>query len=96
MTLAINGRFLTQSIRRYHQCDRLADGLGRRITKKPFRPVIPRLDDAVQIFTDNRVVGRGDNRRKVCAGGFSPLLGGHISCETTRMHKFAIFNERIC
>src|SRR5262245_10354741 len=42
--------------------DRLADYFGGFVSKQFFRARIPRRDNAIQIFCDNRIVGRFENR----------------------------------
>ncbi len=57
--------FFALAIRGNEQPDRLADNLVRRVLKHPLRRTIPRLDDAVQVFAQNRVVARLDDGGEV-------------------------------
>ena len=56
--------------------DRFADDLRRRITEQPSGTRIPADDDAVEVFADDRIVGRFDDVRELPARLFTlPLLG---------------------
>jgi hypothetical protein len=55
-------RFLVLAVRGDDHADRLADRLRRCIAEHAFSRWIPRKDDAVQVFADDRVIRRGDQR----------------------------------
>ena len=55
-----NAAHFIEAIRRHENRDRLADDLLRRVAEDPLRAGVPGGDDAVQIFADDRVVGRFD------------------------------------
>jgi hypothetical protein len=52
------------SVGRNDQTDGLPDSFLCRVAEHAFGGAVPRRDDTVQILSDNRVVGRGDNRGK--------------------------------
>ena len=57
---------LCLSLRRDEDPHVLADQLGSRVPEQPLGCAVDRLDDAVQILRDDRVVGRVDDRRQIC------------------------------
>ena len=56
-----NFRLFGLQIGRNENGDRLANGLFRRIAEQTLRARIPADDDAVEVFADDRVVGRLDD-----------------------------------
>src|SRR5262249_44382439 len=60
---AENEVFLGLTVRGNDQADRLPYGFRSTITEHPLGRMVPRNDDAVQRFADDRVVGRFDNGR---------------------------------
>ena len=66
--------FLGLTIGRDQDADRLADQLRGGVAEQPLGPRVARLDDAVEILGNDRVVRRFDNGRQVrrhCLGGFA-------------------------
>src|SRR4030095_6105851 len=57
-----NLRFLVQAIRREKLGDRQAHYLPGRIAENTFRRFVPTHYDALQVFANDRVVGRIDDR----------------------------------
>src|SRR4030095_10843582 len=66
-----DGALFIDAIRRHENLDRLADDLLRSVAEDALRAGVPGADDAVQIFADDRIVGRFDYGGEL---GFS-LLG---------------------
>ena len=65
MTDAIEDlRHLLAPFRRHDQMDGLADGFLRGIAEQALRALVPRGDAAFQRLADDRIVGRGDDRRQ--------------------------------
>ena len=70
--------------RRNDPGDRLPDHLGRGVAEQPLRGRVPRLNDAVQILADDRVVGRLHQRRQVQRGGRGAFLIADVAGDFRR------------
>ena len=57
-------RFFIEAIRRKKNGDRLADHLLGGVAEYPLGGLVPASDDAVQVFADNRVIGRSNDGGK--------------------------------
>ena len=59
------------TIRRNNDRDRFLDRFFRRVTEETFRPGIPTGNDSVEVFANNRVAGRLNDRRQLPARFFA-------------------------
>ena len=77
-------RLLVMALDRDQHRHRPADRFLGGVTKKALCPAVPRTNDAVKRFTDDRVLGRFDNRRQ--APG--PIAGAGLGClEATALRR---------
>src|SRR5439155_19355038 len=56
--------FFKLALRRNDQTDGLTDDIISAVPEDPLGATVPGGDDAVQVFADDRVLGRGDDRRE--------------------------------
>src|SRR5439155_2713363 len=56
--------FFRLAFRRNDQTDGLTDDFVSAVSEDPLGATVPGGDDAVQIFADDRVLARGDDRRE--------------------------------
>jgi hypothetical protein len=61
---AQNEVFFVVQVRGNEAEDGLADDLARFIAKNAAGSLVPTADDAIEIFADNRVIGRSDDCSK--------------------------------
>src|SRR5262249_7009267 len=66
-------------IRRNEHANRVADQFGGGVPKELFRPRVARLNDAVEILRQNRVLGGFDDRREIGLGGARLLLFADVA-----------------
>src|SRR4029453_7055299 len=69
--------------------NRSANRFGRTVSEEALRRRIPRLDDTLQIFTDDRVVGRCNNRPESTLRLVSPFSldgEGHVASNDPSRH----------
>ena len=86
---------LVRAVFRDEDRDRPAHDLFGRVAVDPLRSFVPAGDDSVERFSDDRVVGRVDDRRQVLGGprAFFRRLGlrGHTG---TVCHGFVTAGDR--
>jgi hypothetical protein len=82
--------FFVLASRRDDQLNRLPNHVGRGVSVHAFGGGVPRRDDAVEVLTDDRVVGILDNVRQPPGEFVSRLPIGDIARETSRVQKLVI------
>jgi hypothetical protein len=64
----------------YQLQNRLADDFMCRVAEDALGPHIPRRDDAVEVFADDGVVGRFNDRGEPGCGIQAGILHSHVEC----------------
>lgn len=80
---------LVVQFRRNDPRDRLADHLLWRVAEDAGRPGVPRGDPPLQGLADDRIVGRGDNRRQARRVDLRLRALGHIDQQVDRADHLA-------
>ena len=71
--------FLVLAIRWNQSDDRRADHFVGGVSEDALGPEIPTGDDTVQILSDDRIVGRGDDRRQPVRSDVGQMPIGHVA-----------------
>ena len=72
-------QFLFLAIRWNQSHDRRADHFVGGVSEDALRPEIPTGDDTVQILSDDRIVGRGDDGRQPARSNLGQMALGHVA-----------------
>src|ERR1700740_146501 len=67
------------AIRRDQSHNRRANHFVGRISEDALCPNIPTGDDTIQIFSDDRIVGRSNDGRELTRSDFGQMAIGHIA-----------------